>query len=167
MKVKMFLFLIILLTVGISNAQTLGESLGGVKTNFQIFSDTADLKITNQMIIKRAEKKASKYLSNESAYGYGFGYQSFHLEFVTRESYVLEKVDQNRAYTDKIELTFYDSNDIALATHTLNFSIVDLSYNIQSDEIQFFYSIDLIGIPIVLLDQTAKINFVKKVSDKK
>ncbi|QGY42852.1 hypothetical protein GM418_04035 [Maribellus comscasis] len=169
MKVKIFLFAVIQLSVVHICAQSLEESLGGIETNFQFFSNNIDLKVTDQFIIKRAEKKASastNYSAN-SAYGYGYGYQSFHLEFVTKEYYTIEEVEHKGRYSDKIELTFYNSDDIALATHTLDYSVVDLSYNISSDEIQFFYSIDLLGIPIVLLNKTAKINFIKKVSNKK
>ncbi|MCG6187007.1 hypothetical protein [Maribellus maritimus] len=169
MKVKMFLFTVIQLFVVHIYAQSLSESLGGVKTNFHFFSNNTDLNVTDQFIIKRAEKKASASTnySFHSAYGYGYGYQSFHLEFITREYYVTEEVEHKGKYSDKIELTFYNSDDIALATHTLDYSVVDLSYNISSDEIQFFYSVDLLGIPIVLLNKTAKINFIKKVSNKK
>lgn len=60
-----------------------------------------------------------------------------------------------------MELTFYDANDVILASHIANFSVVDLFYNISADKIQFFYSIDLIGVPIALLNKTVKIDLGK------
>jgi hypothetical protein len=44
-------------SANILEAQNLKESLGGTKTNFQIYSDTVDLKVSDQIIILRAEKQ--------------------------------------------------------------------------------------------------------------
>lgn len=169
MKTSIFLFVILLFTTTNIYAQGLEESFGGFKTNFQIYSDTTNLNVTNQMLIKRAEKKSYINQSLDSGAGYGYAYESFHLEFATHNKYVIRtfKHRTGRNNNDKLELTFYDSNNNTLATHTLDFSAVDLFYSLESPNIQFFYSIDLIDIPVVLLKKTAKINLIKMVSDKK
>lgn len=169
MKTRTLLFLFIQLSVFSINAQSLSESLGAVKTNFQIFSDNKDLNVTDQFIIKRAEKKSYTRAVYDGGYGYGYGYQSLHLEFVTQETYILEEFDHKFVgnNSDKLELTFYDSNDVALATDVSDFSVVDLMYSLPSEKLRFFYSIDLIDIPVILLDKTVKIDLIKLVSDKK
>jgi len=169
MKAKTLLFLIIQLSVFNSSAQSLSEALGAVKTNFQIFSDNKDLNVTDQFIIKRAESEHQRGSISDGGYGYGYGYQSLHLEFVTQETYLLQEFDHKLFGNnyDKLVLTFYDPDDIVLATYVSDFSVADLMYNLPSEKVRFFYSIDLIGIPVVLLDKTVKIDLIKLVSDKK
>ncbi len=143
-------------------AQNLGQSLGGVKTNFQFFSDTINLNVTDQIIVQRAEKKT--YSDVNFGTGWGYGYQSIHLEFTTRKDLAVKyfefKAGGNNG--DRIEMSFYDINNILLATYTNDFTIVDLFNNPLIKDSLYFYSIDLINIPIILLDNTTKINLVKK-----
>ena len=75
MKAKTLLFLIIHLSVFNINAQSLSESLGAVKTNFHIFSDTKDLNVSDQFIIKRAEEESQTGVIYDGGYGYGYGYR--------------------------------------------------------------------------------------------
>ena len=155
-----------LFVVNVLVAQNLKESLGSTKTNFQIFSDTVDLKVSDQIIILKAEKK-----SNSDAtfgYGWGYGYQSFHLEFITNKDIKVEtfKYRTGRDNEEKLDLVFYDSANIILATTTIPFDYVDILNNTSITDGPFFYSIDLIDIPIVLLDKTSKIGMIKKVSNK-
>lgn len=164
MKAKILLFVIIQLSAIGIHAQNLEEALGGVKTNFKLLSGTRDLNPADQIIIQRAERKS--YSDAAYGIGWGYGYQSFHLEFVTSENLVEEKFKfkTGRDNEDKLTLTFYDSEHVVHATLQLNYSEVDLLYNEESGRSQYFYSIDLINIPIVLLNKTAEINLIKKVS---
>ena len=166
MKTKMLLSAIFLLSVAAINAQNLNESLGGVKTNFHFFSDATDLKVTDQVIILRAERKS--YGDYINGYGWGYGYQSFHIEFITKEL-LAEKTFKYKAghdNNDKLEFSFYDTDNVVLASYTADFGDVNILHNPSSGGGQFFYSIDLIDIPIVLLNKALKIDLVKKVSDK-
>jgi hypothetical protein len=164
MKAIVVLFVLIQLSIFNISAQNLENFLGGVKTNFQLFSDTTNLNPKNQIIIQRAERKS--YSDASFGTGWGYGYQSFHIEFTADKNLVEGKFKYKagRDNGDKLELTFYDSGNVVLATRTLDYSAVDLLYNLSSDNNRFFYSIDLIDIPIVLLSETAKINLVKKVA---
>ncbi len=162
MKVKSILLIVIQLTVLSLCAQDLKQSLGGIKTNFQFYSNTLNLEATDQIIIQRAERNT--YSDSSFGTGWGYGYQSIHLEFITGKQLVEENFDfkAGRNNKDKIEMSFYDSNNNLLATCTNDFTMVDLFHNSLPKDSPFFYSIDLIDIPIVLLDKTAKINLVKK-----
>ena len=157
-----------LFAVNILVAQNLKEALGGVKTNFQIFSDTIDLKVSNQIIILKAEKKHDQYADTYSGYGWGYGYQSFHLEFITKKNIKVDtfRFQKGRANEIKLELVFYDSNNTILASASIPFDQVDVFNNSSKADSPFFYSIDLIDIPIVLLDKTSKIGMIKKVASR-
>ena len=166
MKTKMFLFIMFQLSLFNISAQNLEDSLGAVKTNFQLFSDTTNLNPTNQIIIQRAERKS---YGDSFGVGWGYGSQSLHIEFVSGKNLAEKKFKYRagRDNEDKLELTFYDSGNVVLATCQMDFSLVDLLYNSSSDKSLFFYSIDLIDIPIVLLNKTVKINLIKNIADKK
>ena len=162
---KILLFACSLIIMSNLNAQSLTESLGGTKTNFKICSNTVDLKTVNQIIIQSTEKEYS------SDYGYGFGYQSFHLEFVSQNKIAATKAEQleNKellqlaSYNsgNKYLMTFYDSNDQVLLTLTIPLSFVDDFTNASMDNRLYFYSIDLIDVPIIVLDKTTKIDILK------
>lgn len=166
MKAKVFLFIMFQLSLFNISAQNLEDVLGGVKTNFQLFSDTTNLNPTNQIIIQRAERKS--YGDYSFGTGWGYGYQSYHIEFVAGKNLAEKKFKfrAGRDNKDKLELTFYDSDNVVLATRLLDFSLVDLLYNSSSVKSLFFYSIDLIDIPVVLLNKTVKINLIKNIADK-
>ncbi len=155
-----------MLSFNILGAQNIKESLGAVKTNFLIYTDTVDLKVSDQIIILRAEKQT--YTDSNFGTGWGYGYQSFHLEFVTEKNIKVEnyRFRTGRDNEDKLQLIFYDSKNSILATTSIPFNYVDLFNNSSITGSPFFYSIDLIDIPIVLLDKTAKIGLIKKVAKK-
>jgi hypothetical protein len=153
-----------MLSVSILGAQNISESLGAIKTNFRIYSDTIDLKVSDQIIILRAEKQT--YSDSNFGTGWGYGYRSFHLEFITKKILKVENYHfrVGRDNENKLQLIFYDSNSSVLATISVPFNYVDLYNNSSITDSPFFYSIDLIDVPVVLLDKTAKINMIKKVA---
>lgn len=170
MKTIISLFVMLQCILFTVNAQSLTETLGGVETNFQIVSDSVDLKATDQFIIQRAEKN-TKYRSGMTGdggygYGYGCGYQSFHLEFIARETYVTKVIDHKDRDYNKIVLTFYDSDDIILASQTWNRSEIDILFHSHPDNSRYFYSIDIKDVPMVLLAKTVKIDIIREVSDR-
>ena len=155
---KKFIVLLILTIPFTYNivAQSISESLGGVHTNFQIFSDSVDLNVSDQIIILRAEKGT---YSGPNA-GFGYGYRSYHLEFITYKPLFSNYSKYNDSRI--LKLIFYDEKNRELATRIR--PIADLmqvyneAYNPALMDFPIFYSIDLISIPIVLLDKTRKIN---------
>lgn len=167
MKNKMIILVVIQLFVfsGIG-AQNLGKLLGGINTNFQIYSDTIDLKVSDQLIILKAEKKTHE--DSNFGTGWAYGYQSFHLEFITSRDIRVQKYPykSTRSNEPRLDLVFTDSSNNILATKSIPFEYVDVFNNASIVYSPFFYSIDLIDIPIVLLDKTVKINMIKKVASK-
>jgi hypothetical protein len=166
-NVKVLLIVTQLFVVNVLVAQNLSESLGGTKTNFQIVSDTVDLQVSNQIIILRAEGK--HYANFIDSFGYGYGYQSFHLEFIAKKNIKAEafKFVRGQDNKDKLELIFYDSENNVLALKSVPIESVDILSNSTTSDGLFFYSLDLIEIPIILLEKTCKINMIKKVLGKK
>jgi hypothetical protein len=165
-KKVILLVLVYMLSINFLGAQNIKESLGAINTNFKIYSDTVDLKVSDQIIILRAEKQT--YSDATFGTGWGYGYQSFHLEFITKKNIKVENY-QFRAGRDnenKLQLIFYDSKNSVLATTSISFDYVDLYNNSSIIDSPFFYSIDLIDIPVVLLDKTAKIGMIKKMAKK-
>lgn len=167
MNSKKVIFIVLLLfVVNVLAAQSLSESLGGVKTHFQMVSDTVDLKVSDQIIILRAERK--HYGDSSFGYGWGYGYQSFHLEFITKEEIKVETFNfkVGRDNDSKLELMFYNAENEILAISSVPFEFVDVLSHPSIVDNSFFYSIDLIDIPFVLLEKTYKIGLTKKVSSK-
>lgn len=162
MKAKMLLlFLLLFLIVKPSQAQSLSESLGGIKTNFEFFSDSINLDVKKQFIIKNASmiKNADSYGLN-SAYGYGGGYESFHLEFSTNKEIVVNEI---RKPEFDYQLLFYNHDEQLIST--IDFSLRKRSNHnkvnlIQHNEMKFF-SFDLIYLPLSVLEETKRIE-VKK-----
>ena len=132
-----------------SNAQSLTEKLGGVKTDFIFISDSAEMNIVDQAILKRGFSNYGSY--SDGAYGYGF--QTFYLEFMTT-SKIKERYSKNRKLITHYKIDFLTKNDSLLSSFTLYSSGV---IKISSRENLQTYSINLYKIPIILLERTKKI----------
>jgi hypothetical protein len=167
MEKKLFLLVFLVLAFSCNLvSQPLSESLGGIKTNFQYFSDTVNLNVTDQILILRAEKRS--HTNTVSGVGYGYGYQSFHLEFVSYMTLIKDYSQYNRSRI--LKLKFFDENKSELATRILPITDLDQVYNEDYDprlmNHPIFYSIDLISVPIVLLDKTKIISITLHASGK-
>jgi hypothetical protein len=163
-KKGIFIITMYLLVMNTLSAQNLKETLGGIKTNFQISSDSVNLNVGDQIIILKADKKF--YTDCQCGTGYGYGYQSFHLEFTTKRQFTTRnyKFYVGRDNGDKILLRFYDADNNMLASYTSPFDIVDLYNNDRLRNSLFFCSIDLVDIPVLLLNKTFRIDIIKKVA---
>ncbi|MDP4201976.1 MAG: hypothetical protein Q8861_04730 [Bacteroidota bacterium] len=155
-----FLFVAGIISISSLHAQQLYAGMGGIKTHFQIYSDTTSLEVTDQILIKQAEKKS--YIDFADQAGYGYGYESYHLEFATNKALIVEnfKKRAGRDNEKKIKMIFIDANHKELATVTRPFSSTNSTSSSQPDNSCTFYSIDLINIPFLLLDKTATINLI-------
>lgn len=139
------------------NSQSISEKFGGTRTNFEVFSDTIDLKVTDQIVVLAAERKS--YISADGYAGWGYGYQSIHFEFIT-QTYLLEFPTSGKK-KNTYKLTFSDQDNVVLHTIFIpEYSVVKCSNpNISNSRI--FYSIDLINTPILILDKTKRIEIEK------
>jgi len=149
-------FLIIL--HGQLNAQNISSALGCIKTDFQFYSDTIDLDVTSQFILKNAgifkESRSSEYTGGGWGYGYGGGYESYHLEFITDKDL---STRVNKSVNYKYEISFVDSINVILATITFDDDKVLHYSNRLIKNPPNFYSFDLINTPVSVLDRTRKI----------
>ncbi|HEX2921716.1 MAG TPA: hypothetical protein VHO50_11185 [Bacteroidales bacterium] len=161
---RCILFLTILAFVNDINAQSLKESLGGISTSYRIYSDSVDLKATDQIIIQRAEKN---FGTDTGGAGWGYAYQSFHLEFMTYRTIKTEtfKYNRNQDNESKLELRFFNWKGNLLATKSIPYYSVDIVKNESLAGSPSFISIDLINIPIVLLDEATKIDMILKMRE--
>lgn len=138
-------------------AQSVSESLGGIKTNFEISTINTDLEVTEQIIVLQAERLT--YISTVDQAGWGYGYQSFHLEFITQKAIKEVQGDKNNRY--KYRLTFIDHENVILFATDLSHNSVKKYNNPDIANSRFFYSIDLIGIPVLLFDKTKRIDIYR------
>jgi hypothetical protein len=114
-RIRRLFVAIFLIYNGLLSAQNLSESLGSNKTDFKFYSDAIDLDVSNQFIIKNAGAIFSFNATSGNSYGFGAGYESYHLEFVTNKNITCEFF---KRYTNSahFEIDFYDSNNIKLST---------------------------------------------------
>jgi hypothetical protein len=167
MKIK--LFVIFSLLNGFVFAQDISSALGRIDTNFVFYSDSIDLEVSSQFIIKKAGTfhYEDSRTSDSDGWGYGFGYgggyESHHLEFVTIKKLVaIEK----KQVDYKFEIDFVDSTKTIIASETFDESKVSHYNNDSIIGSPHFYSIDLITIPISVLDRTSEI-FITEIKSKK
>ena len=152
-------YLLILIQIIAFNlySQSLTDSLGGIATNFQFFSDTIDLEVYDQNIILRAEKYSASEVYDTGGAGWGYGYQSYHLEFITDVDLITAPLQNKRKNNrDRLKLMFYDANNNLLGTYSSFFN----DNCLKTDDF-YFYSVDLIEIPMILLDKTEKIGLIR------
>ena len=135
-------------------SQTATEILGGVITSYSITSDSVELNTSNQLLIRRAEN----YYDNSSESSYGYGYQAFHLEFMSTKKIRVRKGIGPRKQGFAIEL--YDEIGELLAN--IDLSDIDVAYveNLPKRSI-YTYSINLEKVPIVLFDHAVRINLIR------
>lgn len=163
MKTNTLLFVVFILFSFAGNTQTLSEQLGAVQTDFIITSDSVDLTVTSQQIVKRAENETYINSSHDTGEGYGYGYETFHFEFVASENLQVKpfygRLGQDRR--NRIELKFYNSSNELLTSITLDYRTLNQYSNNDSGTSSTFYSIDIKDVPLVLLDETSTIDIVQ------
>ncbi len=142
------------------NGQSLLEKMGGIETDFIITSGSEVLKVDKQLLIRRA---VSDY-QIETLYdaGFGYGYMSFHLEFIAPQE-VLKRNSFQKERKEYYLLGFFDKEGNLLVRKRLDSSDVKLISNAKQPAI-FAYSINLKGVPLVLFDKVQKIDLVRHVN---
>ena len=136
----------------------ISQQLGGVVTQYRITSGPHLLNDGQQLLIKR-----SNYLTGSDRAG---GYSEFHLEFAT-DLLPIGMIMRNAANEQRMVLTkptrtymltFYDSQERVCHRTFIGRSRISVSSPRDEEGATFFFSIDLRNIPILLLDQTARID---------
>lgn len=161
-KLRKFISLLLFsLTLSIvcnnAQSQSLTEKLGGITTDFVFYSDSTELTIIDQAIIKRGVYNFKVKQNAQYSYGHGYGYglQTFHLEFTATSD--IKTINE---YKDKptkaiCQIYMYDENDNLL----INFAVQYYTSKVakQTSETKS-YSINLGQIPIIILNRTSKID---------
>ncbi len=125
--------------------------IDGYKTNYIITSDPIVINSKSQVLIRRAE---SDFYSSSNG-GYGYGYESLHLEFISKDSIVTVERTKRSLYPFYV-IQFYDAENNLLAQKYLKKSAIDILKN-KENPIKS-YSIELKDIPVPVLEITKKIN---------
>lgn len=142
-------------------AQSISEQLGGIRADFLITSDTLILSTDQQILIQRAEAKYNQYINASGSYGagYGYGYQSFHLEFIAKKPISIIRANgKKRTY---YLLQFFDKNEELISSFELSNAMINFTPNKGSKAWSYIYSIDLKDVPIVVLDGTHQLKITR------
>ncbi|SHO60244.1 hypothetical protein [Algoriphagus zhangzhouensis] len=134
-------------------AQNLSEKLGAIETGFSFTTLGQSVNVIDQYLIKRAEKVVFRYVPDEVSAG--LGYESYHLEITIKEKLEVSDADKKRERFHW-SLNFFDSQGEVISTFIIAKEQVKYSGN-QNESLNF-YSIDLIDIPLNLLDRTHHID---------
>lgn len=142
-----------MVTVETANAQSLIEKLGGVRTEFVIRSISTDVPVLSQAIVKRGMHRSNYSTGLEQAYGYAYGLQTYYLEFSTN-SKIHERYVNKKGRRTYYEIKLFDNLGKLILVKNIGNHMVKVSSN--GDDLRT-YSVNLKEIPMVLLDQTKKI----------
>lgn len=136
-------------------AQSLMEEFGAVTTEFNIISDSIEISVLAQAIVKRGEYYSNSGAFSDGAYGYGYGLQSYHLEFLSTSKIIEVNEIVKRHKRDYYEIKLVDDNNNFLLIDKLRERDVQVSTNGKD---LTTYSINLNKIPLILLDKTKTVH---------
>ncbi|MEM1124123.1 MAG: hypothetical protein AAGJ18_27045 [Bacteroidota bacterium] len=141
-----------------TDAQSLVEKMGGISTDFAITSDSVTFRIAAQCLIRRAISyhRETELLIDD--YGYGFGYQAIHLEFISAQR-ISERKGKGRKRVF-YWLEFFDHQNQLVSALEIPFNHLRQIKN-EVRPVSYTYSINLERIPFVLLANTTRINLTK------
>ena len=130
-----------------------------VETNFKITSEGADLGASEQLLLERGE--SSYELGTGLNGGYVHGYQSLHLEFRSEKRIVIKVQKDRNKRRPRLVMQFFDKNGDLLGSHeALYRQSVDEFTGKDVNTGPYFYSIDMVDIPMLLLQHTDRIELL-------
>lgn len=162
MRVLCFLFFTLLsltLSVNKVNSQTIVSAMGGVDTNFIIQSNSSELDVLKQCVIRRGnyESNFSSYQDEdrgEGSFGYGYGLQMIYLEFVSYSKIIEVRKKKSGSNKKYYQVDLFDDKNKHLVKVKLKFN--EVKQNTNNSDLRT-YSINFNKIPLVLLDITKTI----------
>jgi len=144
------------------NAQTSDEFITRSKSSFKISSNSLDLKATDQILVLETTKATNRKNGKGK---YRFAYQSIHLEFSVNDRIENFYSDIN-SDKNKYKLSFFDSNNNLIISVLIPAYYVNRLNNPVSNPKLYFYSIDLLEVPRIIINNTDKIDIIKLVTTK-
>jgi hypothetical protein len=142
-------------------AQQLTDQFGAIKTKFVFTSNDEPLDIQQQFIIKAPN---SIHSSTEGK-SYGMGYESYWLEIETNTD-IPYRSSRIRDLRSPFELYLYDGNNQLIGQIRLGNQKVKRVYQSarmdeRREEQVRFYAFDLVDVPLILLNQTVRIEIMR------
>lgn len=155
---KQFIFLAVFLFASSLPAQSIREHTDALATNIIVSTENSVFSTGSPILIKRSEgyyhsrsdRDVDFDFDTSSSYGYdyGYGYTSWHLEFVgNRDISTSGK---------KYRLSFINSEGQNIGIIRVQKKEINVIAGLMKPP--FFYSVDLKEVPILLLEQTARID---------
>lgn len=151
------ILLLQIFVIGNLSAQKLSEKLNVVKTNFTLTFNGENLQPTNQFIAKKARYDYNYGSIEEGGYGYGYGYESYFFEFATFNQVGIPYFSFWKGSKSYI-LKFYDNFNQLIGSVERTIKHVKIVRNEIDKNTPTFFSIDLVDIPLILLDETEHID---------
>lgn len=137
-------------------AQTIREHTNALTTSITITNEDEIINTGDPILIQRSEGHFNSEYSQDinrtwetsTSYGYGYGYTSWHLEFVgTKDIRTTEK---------KYRLSLINGADQIIGIIRIDRKEIDIISGLVKPP--FFYSVDLKAVPMLLLEQTARLD---------
>jgi hypothetical protein len=145
--------LIIILAVNLwGSAQNISEQLDAISTDFEFTSNGKSLNVVHQQIIKRPGHRSS----GDS----GFGFETHRLEFETNTSLVKLEGRIRDRYNPYHFYFLNEQNDTLAFIKLDRQNVLTVFTSDREDNEIRFYSVDLRTIPILVLDQTRRIDVI-------
>lgn len=145
-----------------SNSQSIADGIGGVSCDFTILSYGNDLDIKKQLLFERAVAILKISDSENSSYGAGLGYTEWHLEFVAKKKVTFREREygEDRNLRGKYEVQFIDKDKVVLSINYVSSDKLRLWKGGTTDDPMYTYSLNLAGLPFVLLDDVKFIEII-------
>jgi hypothetical protein len=161
-RLSFFLLLSLALNSGLA-----AQSFGGHTTYYTIISKGMVLNADQQLILKRGFYHYDwdeDYTSEaSSAYGFGYGLESFHLEFNSAYPIQLKRVNKRKAFQRReyyfIQIT--DADGVIYEWREIPIRQVYEVSGQQGEKKVYAYSINLHGIPMTILQKAQRIEILK------
>lgn len=142
-------------------SQDLTDKMGAITTNYMFTTDTDTMVVSRQIIVERA----GIYLNDKKDERVAGGYRSYRLEIMTETDISLIGVRSRDGRVGFYNLACYDEQDSLLGMFPLSRNEVvrvfkeRALFNYKTDN--KFFSFDLRTIPLLVLDQTKRIDIVR------
>lgn len=154
---KILIAFTFLISLSLVNAQTISDEIGSVSCEFALSSNGTHLEVKKQLLTQRAEGRTEVSHDENRSYGLGLGYTEWHLEFVTTNPIITRPrtSEENGSHRDKYYIQLLDKDNNLLMKTYLTADLLRLWQGGTSTDPLYTYSLDLIRIPLILLDDVA------------
>jgi hypothetical protein len=147
----------------VSTSQTLVEEMGGIDSNFEFYSNGKKLDVQKQILIERSTAKASYSEVENESYGYGYAYVDWRIEFVSSNMIISRNKEkpENIWHRGRYELRLKNDSGGILLTQYLHQNMVNEWSGNTGEAAVYTYSINLHGLPVVILNNVAVVEIVR------